>query len=268
MNNGWVKIYRKIIDCGFYKRSSYVHLWLHLLLKASHQEQKFMWNGKIIIIKDGQILTGRKQLSEETGIPETTIERALDFFEKNGHQIGQQKTTKYRLITILNWNSYQKSDSKADNKRTTNGQQTDTYKNDKNILQSDALPQRSLTKIQEIVNYFFSLKEWATNGTGGEKVYSRYTKPAKELLGLCDDDVLEAKNCIKKVADWAISRDLDWSIETVFKKWYDLDSLQPKEKKPYFQGNRVFEIAGRKYVLMPNGEKLQFAGNENDIVLK
>lgn len=86
-----------------------------------------MWNNQIIVIKEGQLVTGREKLSKETGIPESTVERILNYLEKE-HQIGQQKTTKYRLITIVNWEKYQV----ADNKWTTNGQQMDTYKNDKN----------------------------------------------------------------------------------------------------------------------------------------
>ena len=83
-----------------------------------------MWNNNTIIVKEGQFITGRKELSKVTGIPETTIERILEYLEKE-HQIGQQKTTKYRLITVVNWKEYQIKD----NKRTTNGQQTDTNKN-------------------------------------------------------------------------------------------------------------------------------------------
>jgi hypothetical protein len=105
---------------GYYKKSQYVHLWVHLLLKANHEPKEFMWNNQIILIKEGQLITGRKELNKETGISETTIERILEMLE-NEHQIGQQKTTKYRLITILNWKEYQKTDSTSDNKRTTSG---------------------------------------------------------------------------------------------------------------------------------------------------
>jgi len=129
MDNGWVKLHRRMVEKAFYKRSAYVHLWVHLLLSANHKTKEFMWNDRIIMVKEGQLVTGRKELSKETGIPETTIERILGFLENDG-QIGQQKTTKYRLITIVNWESFQNG---SDNKRTTNGQQTDTNKNDKNV---------------------------------------------------------------------------------------------------------------------------------------
>lgn len=85
-----------------------------------------MAHGKIFNLQEGQLITGRKKLSEGTGIPESTIEDILKLLE-NEQQIQQQKTTKYRLITIVNWKEYQESDNKA----TTKQQQADTYKNDK-----------------------------------------------------------------------------------------------------------------------------------------
>lgn len=130
-NQGWIKLHRKIMDKGFYSKSEYVHLWIHLLLNANHKPKEFMWNNKIEIIKEGQLLTGRKQLSKATGIKQTTVERILDLLE-NEHQIGQQKYTKYRVITIINWTSHQITDTTSDNRRTTDGQQTDTNKNVKN----------------------------------------------------------------------------------------------------------------------------------------
>jgi len=98
-----------------------------------------MWDGGVVVVKEGQLITGRKTLSEETGLPETTIERILTYLESE-HQIGQQKTTKFRLITIVNWKDYQNPDIKTDNKRTTNGQQTDTNKNDNNVKNDKKTP--------------------------------------------------------------------------------------------------------------------------------
>ena len=135
MNNGWVKMYRKILNKGWYKKSHYVHLWNHLLLKANHQDNEFWFNGKNMIVKKGQFITGRKKLNMETGINESKIERILKFFEKNEHQIEQQKTNKNRLITILNWNEYQsieqQIEQQVNNKRTTTEQQVNTNKKEK-----------------------------------------------------------------------------------------------------------------------------------------
>lgn len=131
MENGWVKLHRKIVENPISKRPQYLSLWIHLLVMANHKKAKMMWNGEILSINEGQFVTGRKELSEKTGIPETTIEDILKFLERQ-QQIRQQKTTKFRLITVINWEKYQFSDTKSDNKPTTERQQADTNKKNNN----------------------------------------------------------------------------------------------------------------------------------------
>jgi hypothetical protein len=76
----------------------------------------------------------------------------------------------------------------------------------------------------------------------------------------------KAKDAIKKVADWANSRKLDYAIETVFKKWLEIDRLQPKEivKKPFYRGDpMVWSQARRKwFVVTAGGEWLEYADKE------
>lgn len=129
------------------------------------------------------------------------------------------------------------------------------------------------TAIRQIVTHFFktkglSLRELKRSAKKREIIYSRYTKPAKQLLELAGS-VEKAKKAIEIVAEWAKSRNLDYAIETVFKKWLELDKLKPKEivKKPYYQGNpMVWSETKRKwYVISPEGEWLEFAGKESDI---
>ena len=148
MEQGWIKLHRKVLDNPIATRAEYAWLWMTLLLMANHRNQKVMWNNDVVVIKEGQFITGRKKLSQQTGIKETTIERILKYLE-NGHQIEQQKTNKYRVITIINWRSYQDENIRTDNKRTTDGQQTDTNKNEEN-------EKNSLSKDKEQV---FNLKE-------------------------------------------------------------------------------------------------------------
>jgi len=71
------------------------------------------------------------------------------------------------------------------------------------------------------------------------------------------------------VADWANSRKLDYAIETVFKKWLELDRLQPKEivKKPFYDGNPMYWSQARQkwYVINKSGEWLEYADKEDKI---
>jgi hypothetical protein len=116
---GWVKVHRKLREKGWYNQSNKVHLWIELLLRASHKEREFMFNGENITLEPGQFITGRKDLSRATGIPESTVERILTFFEKSEQQIEQQKTFHNRLITVLSWEDYQEGEQ-------VNGQPVDS----------------------------------------------------------------------------------------------------------------------------------------------
>ena len=132
------------------------------------------------------------------------------------------------------------------------------------------------TEIQRIVNHYFqskglSLKQIKNDARKKKIIYSRYTRPAKQLLELAGS-VKAAKAAIDKVAGWAQSRQLDYAIETVFKKWLELDRLKPKEivKKPFFNDNPMIWSQTRKkwYVIMPAGEWKEFAGKKSDIKWK
>lgn len=129
------------------------------------------------------------------------------------------------------------------------------------------------TAIRQVVTHYFkskglSLDQIKRDAKKRKIIYSRYTRPAKQLIELAGS-VEKAKKAIDIVAAWAKSRGLDYAIETVFKKWLELDRLKPKEivKKPYYKGNpMVWSQTKRKwYVISPEGEWLEFAGDEKDI---
>ncbi len=132
------------------------------------------------------------------------------------------------------------------------------------------------TAIRQIITHYFETKglnldEIKKNAKKRKIIYSRFTKPAKQLLELAGS-VKKAKKAITKVAEWAKSRNLDYAIETVFKKWLELDRLKPKEiiKKPFYNGDPMVWSKTQKkwYVIDRYGEWLEFAGEEKEIKWK
>lgn len=132
------------------------------------------------------------------------------------------------------------------------------------------------TAIQNIIAHFFEtkgvgLQELKNNAKKRKIIYSRFTKPAKQLLDLAGS-VEKAKEAIDKVAKWANTRKLDYAIETVFKKWLELDRLKPKEivKKPFYNGNPMIwsETKKKWYVISKYGEWLEYAGKKEEIEWK
>lgn len=214
-------------------KPNFLALWVVLLLKANHKETKMIWNGQTIIIKDGQVLTGRKELSKQTGIPETTIEGILTAMEGGSGEgkgggyglIRQQKTTKYRVITILHWKNYQI----GDNKPTTNGQQTDTNKNDNNDKNDKKNPIATevalafnftdyLKEMEEdkgrhinVIGHYFEQKglTFKSRAEAGSAI-KRHLRPAIEVAKFTDQEIVKATNVAKKETD-------KWTVETIWK---------------------------------------------------
>lgn len=135
MNNGFIKLFRCIEDSFFWNDSQAVHLWIQLLLSANHKDKEMLLSGEKVIIKSGHFVCSRNTLSLKTGINESKIQRILKVFESE-QMIEQQVNSKYRMISISNWNKYQGSEQvneqQVNSKRTADEQQMNTNNNDKN----------------------------------------------------------------------------------------------------------------------------------------
>jgi hypothetical protein len=100
--DGWISIHRKILSWEWYTDSNMVHLALHLLLKANHAPRH--WKG--IALSRGQLLSGRRQISAETGMPEQTIRTCLLRLSKSNFLM-IKSTQKFTIITITKYDDYQ-----------------------------------------------------------------------------------------------------------------------------------------------------------------
>ena len=142
MENGWIKLHRKILKWEWYQDTNTKSLFIHLLLKANFEDKH--WKG--IEIKRGQVLIGRKQISQEINISEQSIRTSLMKL-KSTNEITIKSTNKHSIITLNNYetynyindninqqNNHQDNQQLTNNQPTTNQQLTTTknYKNDKN----------------------------------------------------------------------------------------------------------------------------------------
>jgi DNA-binding transcriptional regulator YhcF (GntR family) len=130
MNGRWIKLYEKLDQSSIYRDSEMVHLWIHLLIKATKFPYKVNWGGEEITLQPGELITGRKKLSSDLRINESKIQRALKQFEK-WHMIEQRTNRQSRIVTILNWNQYQETEQRSNNDRTTNEQRSNTNKKER-----------------------------------------------------------------------------------------------------------------------------------------
>ncbi len=137
MKNGYIKLHRKLLDNPFVmKDNDYFAVWVYLLLAAAHTEIVVENCSKSITLKQGQLITGREELSKKLGVSNSKINRILNLFE-SAQMIEQiKKPRKGRIITVLNWDKYQDgeqiNEQIMDKFRTNNGQIVYGNKNDKN----------------------------------------------------------------------------------------------------------------------------------------
>ena len=127
---GWVRFSRSwLAHPIIHKDTDHLLLWLYLVCNAAFEPTQSFFSGKPIILKPGQITTGRKQLSVMTGVQEKKVYRILKEFE-SGHLIGQQTSSQNTLISIISENfdcvSGQQDEQQMGNKWATDGQQVGT----------------------------------------------------------------------------------------------------------------------------------------------
>ncbi len=170
MEQGYIKLYRQMWDKGWSKHPNYVAVWVYLLKEATHEPREYFWNGKTIVLQEGEFITGRKKISEETGVNESSVERILNYF-KNEQQIEQRKTTTSRLISICNWNKFQKGEQpfeqRMNNERTTNEQRMNTKQECKNVISN--IYSQDCKKLVDFINQTFN-KHFRV----GDKIVSHY----------------------------------------------------------------------------------------------
>lgn len=155
---GWIKLHRKALENPIvFKDADHVAVWIYLLLNATHKEKPAMFGGEKITLQPGQLITGRKSISEKIRVSESKIQRILSAFE-NEQQIEQQTGNKNRVVSILSWADYQEieqqNEPQMNNNRTTNEQQVNTNKNVRNKeLKNERSKDKEINPSPEKVKY-------------------------------------------------------------------------------------------------------------------
>lgn len=132
MDNGWIKIHRKIMEWEWYTDVNTYKLFTHFLLLANHETRK--WKGETI--KEGQFITGRHVLSKDTGLSEQQIRTCITRL-KSTNEITTKSTNEFSLITIVKWADYQGKPEKSTSKSTSNLTNEQPAINHKQELKND-----------------------------------------------------------------------------------------------------------------------------------
>lgn len=102
LENGFIKLYRKVLDWEWYDDIPTTRLFFHLLLTVNFK--KTVW--KCVELPAGSRVTSVAKLANETGLTEKQIRGCLMKLER-AKCVAKSSTPNYSVITVLNWEQYQ-----------------------------------------------------------------------------------------------------------------------------------------------------------------
>lgn len=159
-NQGWVKLHRKTQDHWiwkdkepFDKRSA----WTDLFLSANHSDTKLLFNGSLITIKRGQLLTSVRKLSEKWNWSVNRVYRFLTLLQEDG-MILKDSDKDRTLLTIVNYGLYQDRENTLGN--------SDGYTDENSNGYEDGTP--TDTTSEHIQERKRDVKEGFNNSNNGE----------------------------------------------------------------------------------------------------
>ena len=209
MHDGWIRLYRKLQECWvwedkepFDKRSA----WIDLLLTANHADAKLLFNGELITVQRGQILTSVRKLSVEWKWSVNKVYRFLKLLESD--KMLQKESNKDRtLLTIVNYSVYQGGEYTNGNSDGYTDGSTNEYKsetptdtptehkqecnNDKNVknVNNNMREKKPKKKYYDDPNLDSAFKEFLSMRTkikkplATEKAFSRLKNKLEDLSG-------------------------------------------------------------------------------------
>lgn len=114
-NNGYIKIYRTLTQWRWYKDANTFRLFLHLLMTANYKDMDF----ENTTIPRGAKVTSITALADELSLSPQMVRTSIAKLISTG-EITKRSTTKYTVLSVVNYEKYQPKTSRATNNQQTN----------------------------------------------------------------------------------------------------------------------------------------------------
>ena len=240
-SQGWIKLHRTLLDHPRFSDGDWLKLWIFLLTRATHSERKMVFDGAVITLKPGQLITSRDSIVKLCDIERSKVERLLKTL-KSEQQIEQQSCSTSRLITILNWSKYQDdeqpNEQPVSNERAATEQRVSTNNNGKNEENGKN------EKNPSAFDRFWNAYPKKTGKGDAEKIYHslRVTPETEELI-------LKAIGWQKRTDSWAkeggkfIPSPTKWLNA---RRWEDEPTVNVRTPSNSIKGQGVADILGKE----------------------
>lgn len=230
LKNGYIKLYRSLLDWEWYDDEKTLKLFLHLLFTVSIEDSK--WHGHTI--NRGSRIASYQALAEETKLSVKNVRTIIKRLETTG-EVARSKMPKFTIFTVVNYDKFQegasKTASKGQGKGTvgaSKGQQYKKIKEDnkkikeerggkltlgynKNVFLSETelaelkrlYPKTAMQKIErlstylvtsgrEYKNHFAVIKGWCEEDKDKDEAKTKTDKPKEKKTSSYDLSDFEA----------------------------------------------------------------------------
>lgn len=188
---GFALLHRKIMDVPFYKDPEAAHLWIHLLLRANHEQTVVSTDVGNFTCERGEFITGRNALASETGLSADRVKALLRKFQNLG-MITTKSNNRFTVLRVVKYDEYQSNFCPAD-VQPVSSSNTDTPTPSYDMCPADVQPVSTDNNI---------LNNLLPNG-------SKYVAPAEEnsdrkVPRLSCEEVWSAlKECVPDARGWS-----------------------------------------------------------------
>lgn len=108
-DKGWIKLYRDIQDNELWKSEEPFDkraAWIDLIMMANHKDNEVVFNGNVVLVKKGQLITSEMKLAKKWNWSKDRVRRYLALLIKLG-MITKKCTAHCTTITLVNYGKFQ-----------------------------------------------------------------------------------------------------------------------------------------------------------------
>ena len=159
-NEGYIKLYRRMMKWGWYTDTPTKCVFLHLLFLACYEPCYF----KGVHLEPGQAVSSIRQIATDTGLTVKQVRTAINHL-KETQEVAQSPYGKFSVFTVNNYNDYQCAGTDEGKQRAQEGHSEGTLPN--------------IKKNKEVMNTPYNPPQ----GDEGVSVSRRFVPPTPEEIG-------------------------------------------------------------------------------------
>lgn len=123
-NEGYIKLYRRMMKWGWYTDTPTKCVFLHLLFLACYEPCYF----KGVHLEPGQAVSSIRQIATDTGLTVKQVRTAINHL-KETQEVAQSPYGKFSVFTVNNYNDYQCTGTVEGKQRAQEGHSEGTLPN-------------------------------------------------------------------------------------------------------------------------------------------